>query len=131
MKCSDEISIGEYVRTPEQGFIGKLVEINKDVLNYYKIDVGREIRRTNGMSDNYIYSRDGFGLKHSKDIIDLIEEGDYVNGCQVMGIYVPRDTWEPIQINVDSQTIKYFIQDEIKSIVTKEQIKQIEFIVKE
>ena len=48
-----------------------------------------------------------------------------------MGIYVPRDTWEPIQINVDSQTIKYFIQDEIKTIITKEQIKQIEFIVKE
>lgn len=80
----EEIKVGEYVRTPEQGYIGKLVEVNKDVLNYYKIDVGREIRRINGMSDNYIYSRDGFGLKHSSNIIDLIEVGDYVNGSEVV-----------------------------------------------
>ena len=43
----EEIKVGEYVRTPEQGFIGKLVEIDNNVLNYYKIDVGREVRRTN------------------------------------------------------------------------------------
>lgn len=71
-----DIEVGEYVRTPEEGFIGKLVEINKGVLNYYKIDVGREIRRPDGYSDNYIYSRDGFGLKHSKNIINLIQVGD-------------------------------------------------------
>lgn len=130
MKCSDEISIGEYVRTPEQGFIGKLVEINKDVLNYYKIDVGREIRRTNGMSDNYIYSRDGFGLKHSKNIIDLIKKGDYINGYKVCEINKKRIVFEGCH---KSKSYYYFEDNdfEIQSIITKEQIKQIEFRIKE
>lgn len=68
-----EIEEGEWVRTPEEGFIGKLVEINEDVINYYKIDVGREIKHRDDFIDNYIYSRDGFGLLHSKNIIDLIQ----------------------------------------------------------
>lgn len=115
MKCSDEISIGEYVRS-WNGSIGKVTRIEEGRFLYDNKELICFIASV---------------VKHSKNIIDLIEEGDYVNGCQVMGIYVPRDTWEPIQINVDSQTIKYFIQDEIKSIVTKEQIKQIEFRIKE
>lgn len=118
MKCSD-ISVGEYVRN-RYGYIGKYTKNSNGIY---------EIKIRNGLVCR-INSKEEI-VKHSKDIIDLIEEGDYVNGCQVMGIYVPRDTWEPIQINVDSQTIKYFIQDEIKSIITKEQIKQIEFKIKE
>lgn len=123
---NDEISIGEYVRTYNNGIkrIDTIWE-NKTV-NKYGYEVGNE---WDGKLYSIIKTTDI--VKHSKDITDLIEEGDYVNGCQVMGIYVPRDTWEPIQINVDSQTIKYFIQDEIKSIITKEQIKQIEFRIKE
>ena len=74
----EEIKVGEYVRTPEQGYIGKLVEVNKNVLNYYKIDVGREIRRINGMSDNYIYSRDGFGLKHSSKRFNTSRRYSYI-----------------------------------------------------
>lgn len=73
-----DIQLGEYVRTPEQGFIGKLVEINRHVTNYYRIDVDREIHRLDGHSDHYIYSRDGFGLKHSFNIIDLIEDEDII-----------------------------------------------------
>lgn len=127
---NDEISIGEYVRTPEQGFIGKLVEINKDVLNYYKIDVGREIRRTNGMNDNCIYSRDGFGLKHSKNIIDLVQKDDYVNGCKV---YRAEKDAITVYQEVEGHPVdyNYIMADEIKTIVTKEQIKQIEFRIKE
>ena len=104
-----EISIGEYVRT-DKGIITKAQE---------------------HFIDGLLNGKSAFGkaVKHSKNIIDLIEEGDYVNGCQVMGIYVPRDTWEPIQINVDSQTIKYFIQDEIKTIVTKEMFASAEYRV--
>ena len=67
------IEVGEYVRTPEEGYIGKLVEHIENALNYYKIDVGREIIHCDNLRDNYIYSREGFGLKHSKKLIDLIE----------------------------------------------------------
>lgn len=112
-----EIEVGEYVRLRD-GEISKIENIQENTFTCIFHKIRCEI---------YI----DFIIKHSKNIIDLIEEGDYVNGCQVMGIYVPRDTWEPIQINVDSQTIKYFIQDEIKSILTKEQIKQIEYRIKE
>lgn len=71
----EKIGLGEHVRTLD-GYIGVLVDDSQNVLNNLKIDVGREIRRDNGMSDHYIYMRYGFKLKHSKDIMDLIEIGD-------------------------------------------------------
>lgn len=73
----NKIEVGEYVRT-EEGYIGILIEHIPNALNYLKIDVGKEIRRDNGMSDNYIYTRYGFHLKHSKQLIDLIEVGDII-----------------------------------------------------
>ena len=72
-----EIEVGEYVRT-EEGYIGILIEYIPNALNYLKIDVGKEIRRDNGMSDNYIYTRYGIQLKHSKQPIDLIEVKDVI-----------------------------------------------------
>lgn len=72
-----EIEVGEYVRT-EEGYIGILIEYIPNALNYLKIDVGKEIRRDNGMSDNYIYTRYGFQLKHSKQPIELIEVKDVI-----------------------------------------------------
>lgn len=51
-----KIEIGEYVRTLD-GYIGVLVDDSQNVLNNLKIDVGREIRRDNGMSDHYICFR--------------------------------------------------------------------------
>lgn len=68
-----EIEIGEYVRT-DKGKIGKVVEIrlgfNKDLQLYqdiYKLDNG-------------LWTILDYIVKHSKQLIDLIEEGDYVNG---------------------------------------------------
>nr|DAY80357.1 MAG TPA: hypothetical protein [Caudoviricetes sp.] len=79
----------------EEGYIGILIEYIPNALNYLKIDVGKEIRRDNGMSDNYIYTRYGFQLKHSKQLIDLIEVGDFVNGhrifCKIHGEIGEKD----------------------------------------
>lgn len=72
-----KIEIGEYVRTKD-GYIGKLVEYIPEALNYLKIDIGREIKHSDDTVDNFIYTRYGFQLKHSKNIIDLIELGDLV-----------------------------------------------------
>lgn len=119
-----EIEVGEYVRTLEQGFIGKLIGINEGALNYYKIDVGREIIHCDNSRDNYIYSRDGFGLKHSKNIIDLIEKDDYVNG-ERMDI-VERDENGKVYYLQNAELPCISIKD-IKSIVTKEQFKNIEY----
>ena len=78
------IEVGEYVRT-KQGKIAKLIEIDKN--NYYWFD-------------NWIYKESGIPhqgfriedierieiLKHSKNIIDLIEASDYVNGILIEDI---------------------------------------------
>ena len=58
--------------------------------------------------------------KHSKQLIDLIEVGDYVNGIKVLDIHIPRDIWEPIEIRVDSRYTNFILAEDIKTILTKE-----------
>ena len=59
-------------------------------------------------------------VKHSKQLIDLIEVGDYVNGMEVLDIYKPRDLWEPIEIRGDSRYMNFILAEDIKIILTKE-----------
>lgn len=126
----EEIKVGEYVRTPEQGFIGKLVEINNDVLNYYKIDVKKVIRRTNGMSDNYIYSRDGFGLKHSFNIIDILKIGDFIHTDYGWGWYHHKVDENTIVIDDGDEFIDVN-KDEIHRILTQEMLWKNSYELKE
>ena len=69
----DKIEVGEYVRT-DKGKIGKVVEIrlgfNKDLQLYQDIYI----------LDNGLWTILDYIVKHSKQLIDLIEVGDYVNG---------------------------------------------------
>lgn len=102
----DKIEVGEYVRT-EEGYIGILIEYIPNALNYLKIDIGREIRRDNGRSDNYIYTRYGFQLKHSKQLIDLIEVGDIVE----------------IRTGLHS-SFKYFVENEDNLLLLEEKVKE-------
>ena len=131
----EEIKVGENVRTPQKGYIGKLVGVNENILNYYKIDVEREIRRINGMSDNYIYSRDGFGLKHSSNVLDLLEVGDiviYTINCKIADIDIVKE-------HTDSRTLEKSLrvglwsleQVDIKQILTKEQFERESYSVEE
>ena len=111
-----EIKIGEYVRTGD-GYIGKLVEIIPKALNNLKIDIKREIRHCDNSVDNYIYTRYGFQLKHSKNIIDLIEIGDYVNGKLIHYVLGNSKNGETMICYGNG---KHFSNEQIKSIVTKE-----------
>lgn len=121
----DKIEVGEYVRT-EEGYIGILIEYIPNALNYLKIDVGKEIRRDNGMSDNYIYTRYGFQLKHSKQLIDLIEVGDIIK-YRIDNISTTLETKGYIKGIVDIadeemlQRIKSDKNYNILEILTKEQ----------
>lgn len=120
MKCSDEISIGEYVRTYNNGIkrIDTIWE-NKTV-NKYGYEVGSE---WDGKLYSIIKTTDI--VKHSKDIIDLIEKNDYVNGVRILDItgdYIHTAEWD---------CCKERLRKKLKSIITKEQIKQIEFRIKE
>jgi len=130
-----EISIGEYVRLKN----GKIIRFEK--FGIYRTHT----RKINGkyetgtfenkciISGRCHYKYDNI-VKHSKNIIDLIEQGDYVNGYKVL--YVcnkePCPSGKYVDIDCDKPSEEsYFFEDEIKSIITKEQIKQIEFRIKE
>ena len=67
----EEIKVGEYVRTRDG--ICKLLEIDKEYMWCGYVDKPFWLRL-----DNIV--------KHSFNIIDLIEEGDYVNGEKVSNI---------------------------------------------
>ena len=125
----DKIEVGEYVRTKE-GYIGILIEYIPNALNYLKIDIGREIRRDNGRSDNYIYTRYGFQLKHSKQLIDLIEVGDCIEYKELeiftekVGTKLRENYITDIHNNEELEDIKKEISNKkikLLSILTKKQ----------
>lgn len=60
--------------------------------------------------------------KHSKNIIDLIQEGDYVNGEKVISV-----DWGSIGF----KGFDFINPEDIKSIVTKEQFSSVEYLFEE
>lgn len=118
-----EIEVGEYVRING----GK-------ILKFYKFGTLRVGGRNPIYYKTIITSNRGHYkydkiIKHSKNIIDLIEVGDYVNGCEVMNIYKPKDIWEAIEVEINSKCTRCFLEHEIKSIVTKEQFNSVKYEV--
>ena len=127
------LKVGEYVRT-DKGNIAKLIER----------DIEDEDVKDGMLFDNYIYKNykhireSGIRKcckKHSKNIIDLIEVGDYVNGMLVTTIINmdENSNYIPLRIilcNRDGDCtlplLKIYEKD-IKSIVTKEIIKANEY----
>lgn len=100
----EEIKVGEYVKT-ENGLIGKVNKIEPagSGCRYAGEFLTDEIIQFN---DGKIYERRVRRkqvVKHSKEVIDLIECGDYVNGMEILDIYIPRDKWDPIELRVDSR----------------------------
>lgn len=73
----DDISVGEYIRTKD-GIIDKVI-----------IEYNGKCNNSNcsekHISCRYNYYNEKDVVKHSKQLIDLIEVGDYVNGILVTG----------------------------------------------
>ena len=99
------IEVNEYVRTKD-GKIDKLINSNFYMSIYVECEKG-------------LYLIENI-VKHSKQLIDLIEVGDIVNGMEVLDIHKPRDLWEPIEIRVDSRYTNFILAEDIKTIITKE-----------
>ncbi len=95
----DKIEVGEYVRL----HYGKLDRVKN---NDYYMQQYIECEKS-------LYPRENI-VKHSKNIIDLIEVGDYVNG-------------KTIKMNYESG--KLIVPKKIKSIVTKEQFNSVAYTV--
>lgn len=108
------IEVGEYVRT-KKGFIGKLIDIDENNEAYY-LDCKKCISLINI-------------VKRSKNIIDLIEVGDYVNGHRILEIHealAPDD--EKI---LDTGYGMAIFADSIETILTKEMFEANCYKVKE
>jgi hypothetical protein len=96
------MEINDYVRTKD-GKIGK----------YIQPELGKP-NITNGISFN---EGANYG-KHSKDIIDLVEVGDYVNGREVTSFgYDHNDK----VIYVNTISCLSFENEDIETVLTKEQ----------
>ena len=123
-----KLEVGMYVRT-KQGIIDKIMHlaVQNAYGTYYRLVNQTNISYENGL----VYENDI--LKASHNIIDLIEVGDYVNGCKVigfrnddgdyyLGIVVPDDDWADI-LPLSKLTIY--------SIVTKKQFESMSYKVQE
>ena len=126
IKDNVDLKVGMYVRTKE-GRIDKIEEI----LDEEKAGSSRIIR-TVGSEKDYFFGYEEWTdlfppchfIKASENIIDLIEEGDYVNGYKVTYVY-------PNLIKVDSADIWEIHTQDIKSIVPKEQFESMKYILEE
>lgn len=113
----EEIKVGDYVRTKE-GIIDKIDAFNINT-NIYHCENVLCIDKENKIA---VALKD---IKHSKNIIDLIEIGDYVNGYRIdniaNGVLVNK------AVGIDrSGTFTPIVQyeNDIKTILTKEQFEQ-------
>ena len=110
-----KLEVGMYVKT-KNGYICKIINVNDF----------REPNMKYGVEANYLkdvmFIGDDDVVKASYNIIDVLEVGDYVNGYEVTSkdqfLGFGNHDW-------------YMTNDEIRSIVTKEQFSQMEYKVGE
>ena len=109
-----EIEVGEYIRT-NLGRIGKVTEITKE---YIFTDIEANCIAFRNCNHFFKETFDKVVKKHSKNIIDLIEVGDIVTYWLGVGYYTTRT----VDVDFLKQIKDTFINKDIKSIVTKEQM---------
>ena len=138
----EALSVGMYIRTKD-GIIAKILNI-KD--GYAWCDNVLEKIPDEGYN---FYENDYFNIdnevdlgkikKASYNIIDILEEGDYVNGSKVIDISIigkDKEKWVWVEQTEDTDN-KYgddyvgYNNEQIKSIVTKEQMEQMAYKVGE
>lgn len=110
------LKIGEYTRI--NGKIGKVKDIVLNGNNYEDSGIYLE-------NEKFVLGKEEiYKLKSSYNIIDLIEEGDYVNDYKILeivkGFKVIVDKLE-LNTRDGNYYLKQFTNNEIKSIVTKKQ----------
>lgn len=114
-----------YVRT--RNGIAKILGIINDPDNfYYKMLITDKFLK---IHDDTEYIDDLDVIKASNNIIDLIEEGDYVNGVEVIGKEFDNFNKEYLQCGVGDYVICTFEVKDIKTILTKEQFESQKYIV--
>ena len=129
-----EIRVGEYIRTKD-GYIRKIIEDISTDNSYFKLDKEKLTK----YEFTYFYSDEIFKKEiknHSFNIKDLIEEGDYLNGIEVVTIDGydedgnDKEELGILETYVDEVDGIYLTDVNIRTIVTKEQFKAKEYEVK-
>lgn len=124
-----EIRVGEYVRTKKHG-IFKVTELYETENKYYILNNDKyETYTVGGGAPRFDISKDI--VNHSFNIIDLIEAGDYVNGHLVVGFNEEVDIngykYKEIEIESNHLINHRLKLEDIKSIVTKEQMEAMQY----
>lgn len=117
-----KIKEGEYIRTT-QGYIAKVEYAEEDII-MCDSTIFIDYEEAPILVDEQIK----LITKHSFNIIDLIEIGDYVNGHKV----IQTKSMIKGNLEVEAQGFlgKYFISyEEVKTIVTKEQFNSVMYKV--
>ena len=117
-----KFEVGDYVRT-RAGHFYKITKIDENGLIYWnKIQCGWSMKQLKDIV-----------VKHSKNIIDLVETGDYVNGYKVIGVTLdPAPSGKCVDIDCDKTSYEsYLFEEQIYSIVTKEQFESMKYKVEE
>ena len=70
-------------------------------------------------------------IKASYNIIDILEVGDYVNGCYIQEIKSLKDNVMVCMLDSDYEFVSTITNNEIETIVTKEQFEQMAYKVGE
>lgn len=129
----NEIKVNDYVRIAG-GIIARVTNKNKDGLLIDRVI--RDPMRQDGTIRDWCIFNDEKRLiiKHSKNIIDLIEVGDYVNGYKVIDIMEDLETGEiHLEMPMDYTNTELgdctIYNNDIKTIVTKEQFENISYKV--
>jgi len=124
----NKLNIGDYVRTKQKGFqppqIAKIKSMKKDAgyNNQYYIELDHNLIPD---YECYIYEEDivkSVTPNKRHGIIDLIEVGDYVNGCPVLH----KKNNELI-----CGLLLRYKEENIQNVVTKEQFENISYKVGE
>ncbi len=109
----EEIKVGDYIRI--NGIIGKVEQIGNSLF---------------WLEDGSSYSLSDKKIKHSKNIIDLIECGDYVNGYRATDKYLFAGEMPVIETEGNDTNCKCLCEKDIKIILTKEQMEANQYVVK-
>lgn len=126
----EKIKIGQYIRT-KKGRIAKITTINEIKYTYHTAKARNRIKFV-GQKRTLINGRYEFEdiKKHSPNIIDLIEVGDYVNGWKVYRVVIIDNTkYVEVEWSDGVSAHVLFIEKDIKSIVTKEQFEAAKYEV--
>lgn len=127
----EEIEVGEYVRTNNKG-IKRIDRIdNNKTVNKYLYFTG--IEDFEGKEYGIIKTTEI--VKPSKQLIDLIEKDDYVNGSKVLAVMEDMETGElhlEMTFNYTNEEIGdcTIYDKDIKTILTKEQMEANQYVVK-